>query len=216
MKKVTFNCNESAVALYVEILTKLSEIASKDKNAKIRIGGSEYDFIGCIDQPTDISIDDRLYANFSPSEQRDFMILRDTNMPHSTPVAPVISTPVNTTASSLPTFTGPNGSVADNDDDEDEDYDGTATVSTPSVITSSTLTKDELGSIQSIINSKVLRNEKFTAFDITKELRSQGKSVKHYSVKEVVHSIYENGDMGSYQRSLNGGIGNPPPFEYHP
>ena len=71
--------------------------------------------------------------------------------------------------------------------------------------------------IEELVEEKVSKEEMFTAWDITKEVRSSGTREPHRSVKRVVHRIFENGEMEGYDRALvSVRPGVPSPFVYHP
>jgi len=59
-------------------------------------------------------------------------------------------------------------------------------------------------------------DEMFTAFDVTRRVRAAGSTVRHFDVKRLVHSTYNNGNFPlEYERNLKS-IGNLSPFLYHP
>lgn len=53
-----------------------------------------------------------------------------------------------------------------------------------------------------MINEKIAARKPFTAYDITRDVRSQGNAVEHYLYKEVVHDLFVNGQMDDYVRTL--------------
>jgi hypothetical protein len=55
----------------------------------------------------------------------------------------------------------------------------------------------------------------FTAFDITKQLRANGTFI-HRNIKQIVHALYNHGEMQGYNRSLIDVGKNIRPFLYHP
>ena len=195
MKKIACNVNDESVDLFIKIVSKLSDARAKGRNVKIRIGGDEYGFLSAIDGAQDLTIDDVLFYSLSPSEQRDFEITRVNAIN-------ALNAPIQVAQVNVATPVTPVAPV-------NSDSDGT------SIAPSTMLSNDDIGSIRSIVNGKVMRGEMFTAFDITKELRANGKQVKHYEVKDVVHGMFMDGDMDDYHRNL-GNVGNPPAFIYHP
>jgi hypothetical protein len=52
------------------------------------------------------------------------------------------------------------------------------------------------------VNRLIANNEMFTAWDVTKTLRNSMTIGRHSDAKNIVHSIYANGDMTSYRREL--------------
>lgn len=53
-----------------------------------------------------------------------------------------------------------------------------------------------------VVKEFVDSRRKFTAFDITKEVKSRGVRERHGSIKKIVHEMFENDDMLSYIREL--------------
>lgn len=175
MRKISFQCEEESVDMFVKILHKLQGVES---NRKIRVGGDEHCFYGDIDSVSDVAIDDRPYSNLSPSEQRSFMIVRTNAIPNAS-----VFTRTPTTAPSV-----------SQDDSRDNDNEDDTPVSA--------LDSDAIGTIRSVISDKIEQEGTFTAFDITMELRKRGMQVYHRDVKEMVHNMYDNGDMEDYARTL--------------
>lgn len=74
--------------------------------------------------------------------------------------------------------------------------------------------------IEQVSSNFVQQGRQFTAWDVTKEVRSQGVREKHNEIKKVVHELFSNGNFGSdYTRSVrqlpNQVSGQPAPFIYH-
>jgi len=200
MKTVSFKCEESTTQLFVQILNKLANAGDKNQTRKIRIGGDEYTFMGGCDFVSDLSINNHLYSHMTPSEQRDIEILR------AAIVAPA-PTPTNIpTPANVPATSPIDNSVPDNSNDND-----------PTDDDSDILDSAEAISVRDVVVDKVGQNEMFTAFDITKALRQNGTQVVHRNIKQIVHALYNHGDMMGYDRSLIN-VGNAPvrPFLYHP
>lgn len=67
--------------------------------------------------------------------------------------------------------------------------------------------------VEGLIESGVM----FTAFDVTREMRNQGFWVEHRDVKDLVHSMFERGEMSGtgYARSIVPIPGRSPAFCYH-
>lgn len=192
MKTVSFKCDDSSGQLFVQILNKLSVAGEKRLTRKIRIGGDEYSFVGGCDSVSDLSIDGSLYRNFSDAEKQDLENLRSAT--HSVP-APVINLAAMVTPSTPPVITPV--SIDDNDDD--------------------ILDSTEAIAVRDVVIDKVNQNEMFTAFDITKTLRQNGTQATHRNIKQIVHALYNHGDMQGYDRSLVDVNGAPVrPFLYHP
>ncbi len=204
-KTVSFKCNESSTQLFVQILNKLAIAGEKNLTRKIRVGGDEYSFIGGSDTVSDLSIDGSLYVNFTDAEKRDIAILRDAIVaPRPVPASPTDTVDNQNDSDGVPDFHGvPDASNGNDNDEDDEDDD--------------ILNSAEAIAVKDVIADKVSQNQMFTAFDITKELRKKGQQVSHYNIKRIVHTIYNNGDMQGYDRSLVNIAGVPlQPFLYHP
>lgn len=60
----------------------------------------------------------------------------------------------------------------------------------------------------------------FTAYDITQELRRlhPGADIPHASgVREIIHALFEDGDLANYNRELDYSLGiTPAPWKYYP
>jgi hypothetical protein len=69
--------------------------------------------------------------------------------------------------------------------------------------------------IKETVMAKVDSNEMFTAFDVTKDIRTFGLTMKHDMVKGVVHEMWDNGDMVGYNRKVVN-LGRAKPFVYFP
>jgi hypothetical protein len=192
---ISFKCNESTTQLFLEILHKLAKAGDNNHTRKIRVGGDEYAFVGGCDTVSDIAVDGSLYANFTDAEKEDFVTLRDAVAITSMP-APVATLPSPSTGPSciLPTTSFSNPTV-DTDDDLLDSADAIA--------------------VKDVITSKVTQNQMFTAFDITKDLRTNGTQVHHRNIKRIVHALYNQGEMQGYDRCLVT-IGSARPFLYHP
>lgn len=72
-----------------------------------------------------------------------------------------------------------------------------------------------------VMTAKVLRGDTFTAWDITKEVKTKlpGEKVNHWEVRNIVHRWYEQGHMGSYTRELGENypvVTGPQPWVYAP
>lgn len=70
--------------------------------------------------------------------------------------------------------------------------------------------------VERVVLERAARNELFTAYDITKDLRAIGMQVKHDDVNGVVHTLYANTRIPGYSRSLLPvADGKPEVFIYH-
>jgi len=204
MKKISFECNEFSTDLFIKVLLKLQD---SPKSCKIRIGGSEYDFVHGVDEVGNISIEDKPLSVWTPKELQDFEILRESAMPSAVAKPDPAAVGGAALASSFapsqstPSNISPDGS-SDLDDDEDIDE---------------ILNSDEAKAVKDVVTMNVNQGVMFTAFDITKYLRSKGNKVQHRNTKEIVHALFSHGDMSGYDRSL-ANIPNvsPQPFVYYP
>lgn len=71
--------------------------------------------------------------------------------------------------------------------------------------------------VEDAIDEKINSGDMFTAFNITRAVRSDGTRARHEDVKSVVHQIFNSGKMGNYTRSqINVAGANIQPFLYHP
>lgn len=71
--------------------------------------------------------------------------------------------------------------------------------------------------VEDVVRDKTDKGELFTAFDVTRAIRSDGTRARHGDVKVAVHGLFSDGEMGNYQRSLASLQGvSPQPFLYHP
>ena len=208
-KTVSFKCEESSTQLFIQILNKLSIAGDRNQTRKIRVGGDEHVFMGGCDKVEDLSIDGKLYSDYTPSEQRDFEILRHAII--APPPAPVVPQPV---------------SAQPNDGTNDGTTNDGTVVTTPvphhAPVTLVDDDEDILDSaeailVRDVVAAKVSQNEMFTAFDVTKLLRQANNQVRHSNIKQIVHALYNHGDMQGYDRSLvrvsNASV---MPFLYHP
>lgn len=66
-----------------------------------------------------------------------------------------------------------------------------------------------------VVAEKVANREAFSAYDVTKEVRGRGTPCEHWLYKDVVHQLFQAGEMQDYLRTL---IQYPPgpAFLYHP
>ena len=200
MSKISFMCEEESVDLFVKILQKLERATT---SLKIRIGGDEHCFCNGIDGLCDVAVDDNPYIHMSVDQRTNIENAR------ATAIVPVLATSTSSPSPSPSPSINQLNTSASNDDNNDND-DNNANVSS--------LNSDAIaiGTIRSIILGKIENKGTFTAFDITMELRKQGMQVFHRDVKEVVHNMFDNGDMEDYRRTrldVGGGV---KPFLYHP
>src|SRR4051812_177050 len=70
--------------------------------------------------------------------------------------------------------------------------------------------------VRKIIDEKVDQGEQFTAYDITRRLRSDDYRVKHDHIRGEVHRIYLDGGMPGYSRYLADKGGPVLAWEYSP
>ncbi len=54
--------------------------------------------------------------------------------------------------------------------------------------------------IRDTVKDFVSRGIMFAAYDVTKTLRSDGTRISHHDVQGVIRNMYENGEMGLYER----------------
>jgi hypothetical protein len=76
------------------------------------------------------------------------------------------------------------------------------------------LTPDIVVEIERLVREKVSRRERFTAYDITLELRALQIQGFHSEFKEVVHRLFELGHMPDYTREVKDLGGSGPAWEY--
>jgi len=190
MSKISFTCEEESVDLFVKILQKLKGATT---SLKIRIGGDEHCFCNGIDGLCDVAIDDNPYIRMSVDQ------LTNIENTRATAIGPVLSPIIPS-----PSINQPDMSVSGDGNDDDGDSNV------------SSLNSDAIGAIRSVILDKIENEGTFTAFDITMELRKQGMQVFHRDVKEVVHNMFDNGDMEDYRRTHLDVGGDVKPFLYHP
>jgi hypothetical protein len=76
------------------------------------------------------------------------------------------------------------------------------------------LQKEIVDEIAFLIQRRVIKQEGFTAYDITKELRAMFVRCKHDDVKTVVHETFDNAGMAGYSRELRDLGGNGPAWYY--
>ena len=70
--------------------------------------------------------------------------------------------------------------------------------------------------VTAITRRRSAAGESFTAFDITTEARGQGAFVRHGEARDLVHSIFQDGEMGAgYRRTVVDLGGGARPFVYH-
>ena len=71
--------------------------------------------------------------------------------------------------------------------------------------------------VSDVVDSMVAKKEPFTAFDITTQLRNNGKNVRHDEVKNIVHDCYNRGTMTiDYDRTSIDLVTNQRCYLYHP
>jgi bifunctional DNA-binding transcriptional regulator/antitoxin component of YhaV-PrlF toxin-antitoxin module len=70
--------------------------------------------------------------------------------------------------------------------------------------------------IREIVSDRIALQESFSAYDVTKELREQHIRGYHSQFKEVVHEMFEQGEMGDYTRELKDFGGPVMAWEYRP
>jgi retron-type reverse transcriptase len=72
------------------------------------------------------------------------------------------------------------------------------------------------GLIRQIVQEKVQAGAMFTAYDITLEVRSRGGNVRHGEARDLVHQLFERGEMGAGYNRTPIDVGAPTrPFLYH-
>lgn len=201
-KKISFMCNDEAVDLYISLIEKLQE-SSGDR--KIRIGGSEYDFYSDIDKAGGLLVDDTDYYSLSDFDQREFEVVR-ANFIASKATAVEIED---------------ESELVDSDSDSVEDDEEVACLQCGSYHPESTMDSEGLccdcsdeepetsnltnyaeQKVNAELSENIRMNRIFTAFDITKRIRTEGVKCKHEDVKQLVHNAFLNGEMDNYGRSL--------------
>jgi len=71
--------------------------------------------------------------------------------------------------------------------------------------------------VENMVAVLINQRKPFSAFDITKAVRSAGFKERHKDVKQVVHQLYGDEEMSDYTRTLvDFPGGNGPAFLYHP
>jgi hypothetical protein len=70
--------------------------------------------------------------------------------------------------------------------------------------------------LQEIVEAKIGRAERFTAYEVTQQLRGERFWVKHSDVRAEVHRLYRAGGMAGYDRCLVPKGGPVPAWEYFP
>jgi antitoxin component of MazEF toxin-antitoxin module len=70
--------------------------------------------------------------------------------------------------------------------------------------------------IHEIVGEKIDNDDRFTAYDVTQQLRRENYWVKHHEVRTEVHRMFRDGDMPGYSRDLVPMGGPTPAWEYHP
>jgi hypothetical protein len=70
--------------------------------------------------------------------------------------------------------------------------------------------------IREIVSDRIALAESFSAYDVTKELREQNVRGYHSQFKEVVHQMFEQGEMADYTRELKDFGGPVMAWEYQP
>ena len=99
--------------------------------------------------------------------------------------------------------------------DNDTDTDAGPKVAFPKPVASNVFIDPRITKVKETVMSKVDSNEIFTAFDITKDLRSQSLTVKHDDIKSIVREMWYNGDMIGYKREIVR-VGGAKPYVYLP
>jgi hypothetical protein len=208
MSKISFECKEESVDLFVDILTKLQE---STKDLKIRIGGSEYNFYKDVDNDIcDLAVNEIYWDDeVTSSDQIFYHVARNNAIEdfiedESVPVQ-VSDIDPDTDAN---TDTDEQDEVAclecgiygdmdsqglcpncsDGEDKEEEDED--------------VLPYSDANEVRNELAEFVRMNRIFTAFDITKRVRKRGVRCRHDQVKEIVHRMFEAGCITGYTRSL--------------
>jgi hypothetical protein len=70
--------------------------------------------------------------------------------------------------------------------------------------------------LQEIVSEKIENDDRFTAYDITQQLRRENYWVKHDEARTEVHRMFRHGEMPGYSRHLAPMGGSTPAWEYHP
>jgi retron-type reverse transcriptase len=75
---------------------------------------------------------------------------------------------------------------------------------------------DPFALIQQLVQEKVRAGEMFTAFDISREMAQRGGTARHRDLKDIIHLLYERGEMGKEYTRTPIDVGAPTrPFLYH-
>ncbi len=203
MKKISFECEDESVELYVNIILKLQGVRG---DRKIRIGGSEYDFYEDVDGAVSrLCINDVEWHSLSSTEHREFAVMRSDMISGRNKTSVVVdNSPVDT----VPT------SVVNGDDEvacvgcgkyvsaSKMDSEGLCPNCSDEEVTQCNLSDWATQKIKDELNESLRMMRIFTAFDITKRVRKNKVRCKHDDVKQIVHNAYINGEMPNYDRSL--------------
>ena len=170
--KVSFECSDNAAWLFVEMLEQLKALGSDGLTRSIRIGGKEYTFEGDGEDKID-SFNINGVSDLSDL-QKHFQTLRKKMVKKIAKKKPdsVVLTP---------------GGYA-------KDSNNAANLSL--------LSDEVVDAIESIVLEWTDKEKMFTAFDVTKEAKSQGIQENHHALKTVVHKMFLNNEMPDYTRQL--------------
>ena len=192
MKKVSFECSDESVALFVDIIDKLNNASVYSKSIKIRIGGSEYCFTDGIDDVGEPLVDDN---HLDSSERMDYVDVR-----------------INALKSIAPQPIAP--PIVSSSGGQDDADGGNAS---PSVSNSgSKLSDDDKETIKGIVLDWTDDSRMFTAHDVTKEARAKGMWIEHKDSKAVVEEMFSKIEMADYDRTIVDVGAKGKPFVYHP
>jgi len=79
------------------------------------------------------------------------------------------------------------------------------------------LQASEIEAVEKIVSVKMDAEEMFTAFNVTLEAQMQGVHRKNVELRDIIHMMYERGNMPDYTRTLKDIPGAPAPaWVYHP
>lgn len=55
--------------------------------------------------------------------------------------------------------------------------------------------------VKTLVATLIARGELFTALDVSNEVKKQAPTIRHRDVSPIVRDLYDNGDMGLYERT---------------
>jgi len=77
------------------------------------------------------------------------------------------------------------------------------------------ITNDDRQTIEGIVKEFVSKKWSFTAYTITEEARKKGITVYHSEAKQIVHDMFDDGEMTDYSRKVEDVNAAVKPFRYY-